>query len=59
MTHSVCCCSIGGAWGNSDGKTCTPCPAKGTALYEKLCSSPGGGDIDECVLFPGICENGM
>ena len=35
MTHSVCCCSIGGAWGDIEGKTCTPCPAKGTCIQKK------------------------
>lgn len=39
MTHSVCCCSIGAAWGDSEGKSCTPCPTKGTGknrIYYEL-----------------------
>ncbi len=64
LTFSMCCCSIGAAWGDSERKTCNPCPTKSSALYNKLCTSgggvlPGGSDIDECKLFSNICENGI
>ncbi|ESO94529.1 hypothetical protein LOTGIDRAFT_232356 [Lottia gigantea] len=59
--RSDCCCSIGGAWGDP----CEPCPTRQTDAYEKLCSMiPGregtipGVEINECMMFPGLCMNG-
>ncbi|XP_055956124.1 fibrillin-2 [Patella vulgata] len=52
-----CCCSIGTAW----GQPCQPCPTRGTEAFEQLCvDNPNFeiGDINECQLFPDICQNG-
>ena len=54
-----CCCTMGEGWGNS----CYRCPRPGTAAFDKLCPMgkgfvPGIGDINECLSFPNICNNG-
>ncbi|XP_035216115.1 fibrillin-1-like [Stegodyphus dumicola] len=64
----LCCCSLGRAWGHS----CEPCPRQGTEAFNELCvkgfgfAYDGRGraepglitDINECVQFPSICQNG-
>ncbi|XP_064619862.1 fibrillin-2-like isoform X2 [Lineus longissimus] len=65
----VCCCSVGQAW----GEPCEPCPSTGSDEYKKLCNGGSGKgpdqpvdngmtdrltDINECVYFPSLCENG-
>ncbi|KFM57240.1 Fibrillin-1, partial [Stegodyphus mimosarum] len=64
----LCCCSLGRAWGHS----CEPCPRQGTEAFHELCvkgfgyaydgrgrAEPGFlTDINECVQFPSICQNG-
>ncbi|XP_067140465.1 fibrillin-2-like [Centruroides vittatus] len=64
----LCCCSIGQAWGH----TCEPCPRPGTDAFKELCIKGIGfafdgrargeigflTDINECVHFPNICQNG-
>ncbi|KAK3098432.1 hypothetical protein FSP39_019409 [Pinctada imbricata] len=52
-------CSGAAAW----GPACMRCPRVGTAEFDRLCpegvgKDPTGRDIDECRLFPGLCENG-
>ncbi|CAL1273321.1 unnamed protein product [Larinioides sclopetarius] len=59
----LCCCSLGVAWGH----VCEPCPRPGTEAFNELCvkgfgyyyDKPGSlTDINECVQFPTICQNG-
>lgn len=64
----LCCCSIGQAWGH----ICEPCPRPGTDAFKELCIKGIGfafdgrargeigflTDINECVHFPNICQNG-
>ncbi|XP_033109507.1 fibrillin-2-like [Anneissia japonica] len=72
--NSVCCCSIGAAWGSLSA--CTPCPVPGTADYDLLCPKGSGFgdtrirsdlmdgsvvivDINECSVFEGMCADGI
>ncbi|XP_076373655.1 fibrillin-1-like isoform X1 [Tachypleus tridentatus] len=63
----MCCCSLGQAWGHS----CEPCPRHGTETFRDLCLKGKGYsfdevkeeigfiiDINECVEYPNICQNG-
>lgn len=34
ITYSMCCCSIGSAWGDSNNGFCTPCPIKPSGKYD-------------------------
>ncbi|CAG7728762.1 unnamed protein product, partial [Allacma fusca] len=53
-----CCCSVGRAW----GRECLPCPRPGSEAMTQLCprgmGSTGRKDINECLMIPGLCENG-
>lgn len=55
---SMCCCSMGKAWGSS----CESCPKTGSEAHIELCPKGPGfierKDINECTMFPGMCENG-
>ncbi|XP_060068909.1 fibrillin-2-like [Ylistrum balloti] len=66
MTKAMCCCTVGQAWGNTN--QCEVCPQRGEASFKALCTddegviiSPDGGtmDVNECMMFPGLCENGL
>ena len=60
QTKTVCCCSMGKAW----GLNCDRCPAHGSSDYKSMCGSGPPGvmvnpmtnqteEIDECQLMPG------
>lgn len=55
----LCCCSVGRAWGSDK---CELCPKAGTPAHAELCPRGDGfterQDINECVEFPGMCQNG-
>lgn len=59
FSRSICCCSVGRAWGNDK---CELCPKVGTQLHAELCPKGDGfterNDINECIEFPGMCLNG-
>jgi len=62
MAKSICCCAINGV---AHGPACTPCPAKGTVEFTRLCMPDITGidltkiALDECALQgPSICKNG-
>ncbi|XP_078313226.1 fibrillin-1-like [Crassostrea virginica] len=55
ISKSSCCCmddDTPKGW----GPRCELCPRKGDALYSQLCR--GTTDVNECMLYPNICENG-
>ncbi|XP_065299649.1 fibrillin-2-like isoform X2 [Dermacentor albipictus] len=69
FSKAICCCTLGKAWGHF----CEACPRPGTEAYRELCpKGPGYGptgrdighidvtfsDVNECIYFPGLCENG-
>ena len=55
---SVCCCSIGKAWGHA----CDSCPKPGSSSFEELCPKGHGyvnrKDINECTTFSDMCDHG-
>lgn len=56
---NLCCCSsIGRGW----GEKCEACPRPGTLAFSELCPKGPGmldkKDINECIEFPGMCQNG-
>lgn len=70
---SVCCCSVGRAYGHGTG--CNPCPEFETPEWDELCPRGEGfadnrettelmdgsvvvEDINECVTFEDACANG-
>ena len=64
QTFTVCCCSMGAAWGND----CQACPVAGTPEYKAACGSGTPGmmvdpitgaqfEIDECTMLAGVCGN--
>ncbi|XP_029674893.1 fibrillin-2-like isoform X2 [Formica exsecta] len=59
FSKSLCCCSVGRAWGS---EKCELCPKVGTPAHAELCPRGDGfterQDINECVEFPGMCLNG-
>ncbi|PVD20223.1 hypothetical protein C0Q70_20719 [Pomacea canaliculata] len=67
LTRAECCCTSG--LGFVVGRECRPCPKPGDAGFPYLCPEgfgyvvvmPGGvvGDVNECVIHPGICKNGI
>ena len=61
QTKTVCCCSMGKAW----GLNCESCPSHGGSDYKAMCGSGPPGvmvnpmtnqteEIDECQLMPGM-----
>ncbi|XP_030833292.1 fibrillin-2 isoform X4 [Strongylocentrotus purpuratus] len=64
-TRKECCCSLGAGWSSP----CNLCPRPSDASFTELCpDGPGYApsltpdlyeDINECKVFPGICENGI
>ncbi|XP_046415905.1 fibrillin-2-like isoform X1 [Neodiprion fabricii] len=59
FSRSLCCCSVGRAWGTDK---CEACPKPGSQARAELCpKGPGFGerkDINECTEFPNMCVNG-
>ncbi|XP_071501953.1 fibrillin-1-like [Diadema antillarum] len=63
-TRKECCCSLGAGWGDP----CNLCPQPSDPDFLDICpDGPGYAprltpeiyeDINECKVFPGICENG-
>lgn len=55
---SICCCTVGKAW----GEECEACPRPGTEAFEELCPKSygydGRKDVNECTKYPDMCENG-
>ena len=51
-------CLIGTAWGFG----CSQCPKPGTPAFDELCPKGYGFidniDINECLAFPDMCQNG-
>ncbi|XP_074651609.1 fibrillin-3-like [Tubulanus polymorphus] len=67
VTRSQCCCSMGAmvakglAWGKP---LCNACPKYGTVEFQNVCvngmgKDSNGEDVNECVVQPGICVNGV
>ncbi|XP_041465044.1 fibrillin-2-like [Lytechinus variegatus] len=64
-TRKECCCSLGAGWDSP----CNLCPRVSDPNFIELCpDGPGYApsvtpdlyeDINECKVFPGICENGI
>ncbi|KAL3865813.1 hypothetical protein ACJMK2_043163, partial [Sinanodonta woodiana] len=56
MLKSECCGTIGKAWGSP----CEPCPSPAELRCQPGFQFEGGEckDINECLLFPNICEGG-
>lgn len=57
---ALCCCtSVGKAWGSL---VVEACPRPGTMAHSELCPRGPGfidrKDVNECLRFPGMCENG-
>ncbi|XP_041363896.1 fibrillin-2-like [Gigantopelta aegis] len=65
-SKAQCCCTKGEAWG---GRECEVCPQPGEPGFKHLCPEGYGyikvmpgevmSDVNECLLFPGICKNGI
>ncbi|KAL5004007.1 hypothetical protein ScPMuIL_017463 [Solemya velum] len=59
-TKTMCCCTLGRGW----GPNCFPCPSKTSEEYTELCEKETitdrgyPKDINECLMFPNLCENG-
>lgn len=53
-TRGECCCSIGQAF----GEPCHVCPAKGSDEHTELCAGEDIKDLNECMVFRGLCANG-
>ena len=53
-----CCTKFGEAWGFG----CAQCPKPGTLAFEELCPKGYGFvnnvDVNECLAFPDMCQNG-
>uniref|UniRef100_T1IWH6 Fibrillin-2 n=1 Tax=Strigamia maritima TaxID=126957 RepID=T1IWH6_STRMM len=65
VTRSTCCCSREAAWGTD---ICEICPKPSDATFRELCPDgygyvaeieTGMKDINECIIKPGICQNGI
>nr|XP_039274602.1 fibrillin-2-like isoform X1 [Styela clava] len=59
VSKTSCCCNNGAGW----GPDCDICPLPSSKEFVKLCPhGPGfderGEDIDDCIVFPGLCANG-
>ncbi|XP_043193529.1 fibrillin-2-like isoform X1 [Amphibalanus amphitrite] len=56
---SVCCCSVGAAWGSD---RCEQCPPPGSSAFAELCPKGAGfiqlKDINECTEIADMCKNG-
>ncbi|CAK8693060.1 unnamed protein product [Clavelina lepadiformis] len=55
MSRVNCCCSVGRAWGDD----CQHCPPPGSAALTDLCRQPSAIRMNECILFPDMCVNGL
>lgn len=60
FNKNICCCSpVGKGWG---GERCEACPKPGSQAFQELCPTGLGTinrkDINECIEFPGLCQNG-
>ncbi|XP_073729872.1 fibrillin-2 [Misgurnus anguillicaudatus] len=61
VTKSQCCCA---STEYAFGEPCRPCPARNSAEFQALCAagvgfSADGTDINECILDPDVCSNGL
>ncbi|KAL8595714.1 hypothetical protein ACOMHN_012134 [Nucella lapillus] len=68
LTKPECCCTNGEAWGATP-RQCQLCPKPGDEAFQYLCPEGYGyisvsvegvtSDVNECLLNPDICENGL